>query len=80
MRLMYSLLRPISYVHDDRGGSVDSSMMSSKEAAGISWGPSKSMHSSSSSAGVAEHRMPSMMYCEYKADSFTFMLSRKFRK
>ena len=77
---MYSSQLSILYVRSDRGGSVASSMMSSKDVAGMSCGPSKSMHSSSSSAGVAGHRMPSMMYCEYKADSFSFMLSRKFRK
>ena len=76
VREMYSSLRALSYLNEDRGGSVDSSTMSanfpkiSDPKVSLSV---YSIHSSKSSAGVMSWRTPSMMYWEYKADSFSFI-------
>ena len=51
-----------------------SSMMSSNPPAGEIVLHSHPMHSSSMSAGDNGHLVPSMMYCEYKADSFAFII------
>ena len=59
---MYSDVLDASKANSESGGSVDSSMMSSNSVESSSIPSGNSRHSSSSSAGVASHLIPSMMY------------------